>query len=155
MTTSTGPRASTRSDRIGAIVLLVLALLYGFEASRIAYSFSSDPLGPRVFPLALAGLLALLSLIYLMRPSGAESWPRGRLLAASLAIPALVLAAALLLEPLGFAIAITVMVVGVGRIFGASWRAALIGGVAQAALWFVIFRYLLDVYLPGGSLLGL
>ncbi len=155
MTVSTGPRGAGRSDRVGAIVLLVFALLYGFEASRIAYSFSSDPLGPRVFPLMLAGALALLSLIYLLRPGGAEPWPQGRLLAPALAIPGLVLAAALLLEPLGFAVSVTILVTGVGRLFGASWRYAVVGGLAQAALWFVVFRYLLEVYLPGGAVFGI
>jgi putative tricarboxylic transport membrane protein len=144
-----------RSDRVGAIVLLVLAVLYGLDASRIPYSFSSDPLGPRVFPLILSGALALLSLIYLFRPGGSEPWPQGRLLASSIAIPGLVLVATLLMEPLGFAIAITLLVTGVGRIFGASWRLAVIGGLAQAALWFFVFKHLLEVYLPGGSAFGL
>ncbi|MBM1174140.1 tripartite tricarboxylate transporter TctB family protein [Microvirga arabica] len=154
MTTSTGPRGAVRSDRVGAVVLFALAVLYGLDASRISYSFSSDPLGPRVFPLILAGVLALLSLIYFFRPGSSEPWPQGRLLASSIAIPGLVLVATLLLEPLGFAIAITLLVTGVGRIFGASWRFALFAGIVQAALWFLLFRYLLEVYLPGGSIFG-
>jgi putative tricarboxylic transport membrane protein len=140
---------------VGAITLLVLAILYGADASRISYSFSSDPLGPRVFPLILAGVLAILSLIYLFRPGGSETWPQGRLLASSIAIPGFVLITTLLMEPLGFAIAMTLLVTGIGRIFGASWRFALIGGIVQAAIWFVLFKYLLEVYLPGGSLFGL
>ena len=44
---------------------------------------------------------------------------------------------------------------GVGRLFGASWRFAILGGLAQAALWFVVFRYLLEVYLPGGAVFGI
>lgn len=155
MTTSTGPRGTVKSDRVGAIVLLALAVLYGLNASRISYSFSSDPLGPRVFPLILAGVLALLSLIYLFRPGRSEPWPQGRLLASSIAIPGLVLVATLVMEPLGFAMAMTLLVTGVGRIFGAPWRFALIGGLVQAAFWFFIFRYLLEVYLPGGSIFGL
>lgn len=154
MTTSAGPRVNARYDRAGAIVLLIFALLYGLDAGRIAYSFSSDPLGPRAFPLILAGVLAFLSLLYLLRPGGAEPWPHGRLLARSLAIPGLVLVSALLMEPLGFAMTMTLLVIGVSRVFGAPWRFAILGGVGQAALWFLIFRYLLDVYLPGGSLLG-
>lgn len=147
-------RGATTAARIGALVLFVFALLYGFEASRIVYSFSSDPLGPRAFPLGLAAVLAALALYQGVKPSAGEPWPRGRLLAALFAIPALVAASALLLEPLGFPIAIFVLVVGVGRVFGASWRFALIGGVLQAALWYGVFGYLLEVYLPMGAVFG-
>jgi putative tricarboxylic transport membrane protein len=144
--------ASLRSSRIAAIVLLVLSLAYGFAATRIEYSFSSDPLGPRVFPVLLAATLALLSLIYLVRPGHTEEWPGGALLARSIALPALVLIAALLMEPLGFPIAMFVMTAGIGWLFGASAVSAIVGGVIQTALWYLIFGYLLDVYLPAGAL---
>jgi putative tricarboxylic transport membrane protein len=71
----------------------------------------------------------------------------------SIALLALLLACALILEPLGFAPAIFVLTAGVARVFSAPWRAALIGGIAQSALWYLVFDYLLDVYLPVGDLL--
>jgi putative tricarboxylic transport membrane protein len=154
MSSTTGPRASATSGRVGAAVLFAVAILYGIDASRIRYAFSSDPLGPRVFPLLLSAILALLALIYFLKPSGSEPWPRGRRLLQALAIPALVAAAALLLEPIGFILAVFVLVTGVATVFGASWRTALIGGVIQAAIWFVVFGYLLEVYLPAGSVFG-
>jgi putative tricarboxylic transport membrane protein len=142
------------SARIGSAVLLVFALLYGFEASRITYAFSSDPLGPKVFPLGLAAVLAGLAIYQLIRPAPGDAWPRGRLLASLVAIPALVAAATFLLEPAGFVVAVLVLVTGVGRIFGASWRLAILGGVLQAALWYLVFGYLLEVYLPMGTMFG-
>jgi putative tricarboxylic transport membrane protein len=154
MTIEVSRPAGATSDRIGAITLFTLAIVYGIGATQISYSFSSDPLGPRVFPLMLSGLLGLLSLIYFFFPGGAETWPRGRGLAGVISIPMLVLASALLLEPVGFGIAMMVLVTGVGRIFGASWRNAILGGILQAVLWFVIFSYLLSVYLPGGAVFG-
>ncbi|MDQ0346824.1 tripartite tricarboxylate transporter TctB family protein [Ancylobacter vacuolatus] len=146
------PLAGSLSNRLAALALLVFSLIYGYAGSGIEYAFSSDPLGPRVFPVLLAAILALLSLIYLFVPGRSEAWPQGMVLMRCIALPALVLIAALLFEPIGFAGAMFVMTAGVGRIFGASWRASLIGGLVQAALWYLVFGYLLDVYLPVGEL---
>ncbi|QIB33707.1 tripartite tricarboxylate transporter TctB family protein [Ancylobacter pratisalsi] len=146
------PLPGMLSNRIAAVALLGFSLLYGVAGNAIEYSFSSDPLGPRVFPILLAAILALLSLIYLFAPGHAEEWPEGAVLMRCIALPALVLIAALLFEPLGFAASMFIMTTGVARIFGASWKASLIGGLVQAALWYVVFGYLLEVYLPAGEL---
>jgi putative tricarboxylic transport membrane protein len=152
MSTPPETPANLRSGRIAAIVILILSIAYGIAGSRIEYAFSSDPLGPRFFPMLLAAILALLSLIYLFRPGEAETWPGGELLARSIALPAFILISALILEPAGFPIAMFVLTAGVGWLFGASLRAAVLGGIAQAALWYVVFGYLLEVYLPAGVL---
>ena len=144
--------ANPRSSRIAAIAILILSIVYGLAASRIEYAFSSDPIGPRVFPVLLAAILALLSLIYLFRPGHAEAWPGSTLLARSIALPALVLVSALILEPAGFAIAMFVLTAGVAWLFGASILHAIVGGLIQSALWYFVFGYLLEVYLPAGSL---
>lgn len=140
--------------RIGGVCLLVLAIAYGIGGSQIEYAFASDPLGPRVMPVLLAILLGVLCLVYLMRPGTSERFPRGRLLARILAVPALLVTSVLLFEPAGFAISIFVLTTGVGWIFGAPLRLAVAGGVGQALLWWSVFSYLLDVYLPAGSLFG-
>jgi putative tricarboxylic transport membrane protein len=144
--------ANLRSNRTAAIVILLLSLAYGIAGSRIQYAFSSDPLGPRFFPVMLACVLAFMALIYLFRPGEAEAWPGGALLARSVALPILVLISALILEPAGFAIAMFVLTAGVGWLFGASLVATLVGGVVQSALWYFVFAYLLEVYLPASAL---
>lgn len=146
------PVAGSLSNRIAAVVLLAFSVTYGVAGSGIDYAFASDPLGPRVFPVLLAGLLGVFSLIYLFVPGKAEDWPHGTVLMRCIALPVLVLIAALLFEPLGFAGAMFVLTAGVGRIFGASWKASLLGGLIQAGLWYFIFGYLLEVYLPTGEL---
>lgn len=151
MTASPG-HAGERRSRVAALCLFGLAIAYGVSASRIEYAFSSDPIGPRAFPIVLAATLALLSVIYLLRPGEGGPWPRGGLLMRSVAMVALLILSALLLEPLGFGLAMFALTGGVAWLFGASLRAALIGGVAQAALWFFVFGYLLDVYLPTGDI---
>ncbi len=140
------------AGRIGAAALLILALAFGLGGATIDYAFASDPLGPRVFPVALAGALAVLALLYWRRPGGAEAFPHGVLLLRIFAVPGLVLLSVLLLEPAGFAASIFMLTAGVAWIFGASARASLIGGIGHALLWWVVFVKLLAVYLPPGWL---
>ena len=71
----------------------------------------------------------------------------------SIALLAVLVISAFLLEPLGFPPATFVLTGGVGRVFGASWRASIVGGALQAAVWYLVFGYLLEVYLPTGYLL--
>ncbi len=144
--------AGVRSGRIGAALLFVFALVYGVAGSRIEYAFSSDPLGPRVFPVALAMVLAGLSALYFLKPGSSEPWPRGATLVGAIAIPVLVGLTAILLEPLGFPVVILILTAGVGRAFGAPWAKAIGAGLVHAALWYLVFGYLLEVYLPMGSL---
>lgn len=149
----TAPATKDRAaGRIGAAALLILALAFGLGGATIQYAFASDPLGPRVFPVALAAALAVLALLYWRRPGEVEAFPRGALLVRTLAVPGLVLLSVLLLEPAGFAVSIFVLTAGVAWIFGASLRASLIGGVGHALMWWVIFVKLLAVYLPPGWL---
>ncbi|HEV7321497.1 MAG TPA: tripartite tricarboxylate transporter TctB family protein [Ensifer sp.] len=146
--------SSSRIGRIGGLVMLALAIAYGIGGSRIEYAFASDPLGPRVVPVLLAVILAVLCLFHLRRPGTTEAFPKGPLLAKIVAVPLLLLASALLLEPAGFVASIFLLTLGVGWIFGAPLRLALVGAAGQAALWWFVFAYLLDVYLPLGQLFG-
>ena len=138
--------------RVFAVILFVLAAVYGIAGSQVEYSFSSDPLGPTVFPIGLAVALVLFSVWYFLKPGSAEGFPTGRLLAQVLAIPAIMIVSILLLEPFGFAISIFVLTLGCGITFGASPLKAAIGAVGHAALWWFIFSYLLEVYLPAGAI---
>lgn len=140
--------------RITAIIFLVLALAYGFGGSVIEYAFSSDPLGPRVFPIGLAVILGLLAVLYFFSPGSAEGFPKGALLARVLGIPALLVFSVLLFEPLGFVVSIFVMTFGTALIFEAPVKKALIGAIGHAALWWFVFGFALEVYLPTGSLFG-
>lgn len=141
-----------RHGRIGAAVLFVFALAFGWMGSRIEYAFSSDPLGPRTFPVALAIVLAVLAALNFLRPGRNEGWPRGATLVGAVALPALVCATGLLFEPAGFLVAIFVLTTGASRAFGASWPRSIGAGIAHAIGWYVLFGVLLEVQLPAGDL---
>lgn len=147
-------RAARLTGRIAAIILIALAVIYGVGGSMVEYAFASDPLGPRVFPVALAIVLAALAIFYFMKPGACEGFPTGQLLVKVLAIPVITLISVALFEPAGFAASIFVLTLGTGYIFGAPLKLALIGAVGHAALWWFIFSYLLEVYLPAGMLFG-
>lgn len=140
--------------RISAIVLLGLAVAYGIGGSRIEYAFASDPLGPRFVPVMLAILLGLFGLIYMKFPGSAEGFPTGKSLVRILAIPLTLIISVALLEPLGFAASIFVLTAVTGWLFGASAKLSIIGAVVHAALWWFIFSFLLEVYLPTGAIFG-
>jgi putative tricarboxylic transport membrane protein len=151
---SENTRSHQLIGRISALVLIVLAVAYGIGGSMIEYAFSSDPLGPRFVPVMLAILLGLLTLIYLKFPGSAEGFPTGSALVRVLAVPATLVVSVALMEPLGFAVSILLLTAVVGWIFGASPKLSLIGGVVHAALWWFIFSFLLEVYLPTGAIFG-
>lgn len=143
-----------RFGRVAALGLGLIALVFGLGASVIEYSFSSDPLGPRFFPLALAIILGLLSVWYFVKPGPVEEFPTGPLLWRVLGIPATLVVSALLFEPLGFVGSILVLTFMTAILFEASVKKALIGAVGHAALWWFVFSFALQVYLPAGALFG-
>jgi putative tricarboxylic transport membrane protein len=111
-----------------------------------------DPLGPAVFPIALAIPLALLSLYLIVRPDREPDWPRGRaLLKQGLALVTFV-AYAYLLEPVGFLVSTFLAVVILGRLLGARLWQAGAAAVAIAVVLFVLFDSLLGLPLPAGVL---
>lgn len=151
---SENTRTTLLIGRISALILLLLAVAYGIGGSMIEYAFSSDPLGPRVVPVMLAVLLALLALIYLKYPGTAEGFPTGNSLVRVLAIPATLIVCVALFEPLGFTVSIFLLTAVTGWIFGASPKLSVIGAIVHAALWWFVFSFLLEVYLPTGAIFG-
>lgn len=148
------PRSMRLIGRSTAVCLLLFAIAYGVGASAIDYSFASDPLGPRVFPLGLAAMLALLSIWYFFSPGPAEGYPSGVLLLRVLGIPLVMVVSVALFEPAGFLASTFVLTLGIALIFGAPPLKALLGAAGQAVLWWFVFSYVLEVYLPAGPLLG-
>lgn len=140
------------SDRILGAVCVVAAAGMAWAAQGYAAAISYEPVGPRAFPLLLAGLLALAGAWLFIRPAPsaeAFSWDRVKLLApAALAM----LVYALLFETLGFPVATALMAVPVGIAFGGTWRQSLAGGIGLGIGFFLLFDKLLDVVLPSGLL---
>ena len=139
------------SDRLTGLALLALAVAYGVTAGGYQ-AMIGDPLGPAVFPTALAIALGLLSLYLIVRPDPEPAWPLGRALLKQVLTLVAFVAYAYLLEPLGFLVSTFLAVVVLGWLLGARLWQAGAAGVAIAIVLFVLFDTLLSLPLPAGVL---
>lgn len=138
------------ADRVLGALLVVLAALVFWSAQSLVVPFAADPLGPKGFPSAVALILAACGLLILLERSTPFAWPERRF--APFLLIAVMVAYALLMEPLGFLVATAGLACGVALLFGArAWLAAVTGVVTSAALW-ALFDRLLDLPLPKGIL---
>jgi putative tricarboxylic transport membrane protein len=139
------------SDRLTGMVLLALAVAYGFVASGYQ-AMIGDPLGPAVFPIVLAIPLGLFSLYLILRPDREPAWPRGAALRKQILAIVAFVAYAYLLEPLGFVVSTFLAVVVLGWLLGARLTQAGAAGAGIAVVLFVLFDTLLGLPLPAGVL---
>lgn len=135
------------SDRILGLVVLGLAIWYGWTAGGFQASFG-DPLGPAAFPQMLAVPAALLSLFLILRPDPDPDWVVGSPALKQAATVALLLAYAFFLEDLGFVLATALGAVAMSRLLGAGWTKSAISGTVLAVGLFVLFDTLLGLPLP-------
>ncbi|MDB5743584.1 MAG: tripartite tricarboxylate transporter TctB family protein [Polaromonas sp.] len=142
------------SDRILGTVCVVVAAGMAWSAQSYVAPVSYEPVGPRSFPLLLAGLIGLIGAWLVVRPSesqGQAAFSRANLMRTG--ICALTVAGyALLFQPLGFVVATALMTVPVGMVFGGTWKRSLLAGVVMGITLFFLFDRVLDVVLPTGLL---
>ena len=147
------------------LALVGLGVFTVVEAGSITVPGSANVVGPRAFPYAIGLLLVATGvavLVALARGHRGEAesgedidthlgtdWVRVVLLAGSL------LALVVLIEPLGWPIAATVLFGGAAWSLGARplWRPLLVGAVI-AVITQIVFTQALDVFLPAGPFAG-
>lgn len=141
------------SDRILGAACVVASAGMAWAARDYAAAISYEPVGPRAFPLLLAGLMATGGLWLVLRPTlrGGGVF-QGVPLKPTLLCMAAVLAYALLFEAFGFTVATAAMALPVGMAFGGSWKQSLAAGAGLGLALFFLFDKLLDVVLPTGLL---
>ncbi|WBU58083.1 tripartite tricarboxylate transporter TctB family protein [Paracoccus sediminicola] len=138
-----------RGDRIFGAVMIVVALGYILSARAIQTSFMSDPVGPRLFPYMIAGVMIICSLVMILRPDPDAEWPAGPMVLQLGIALAVLVAYAYSIGPLGFIIP-TAFASGVlsWQIGGRPLRAAITGIGLGIGLW-VLFRLVLGLGLRG------
>lgn len=142
-------------DRVAALLFLCAVLVYGWGGTQLTASLQGDVIGPAFFPRILTGLGIVLAILLFLR--GAAATGRGDGKAGSdvtALVPAVMLLAyALVFEPLGFLLATPLFLVSAFRYLGhPGWSGAAGYSAAVTAVVFVLFRYLLDIHLPLGPL---
>jgi putative tricarboxylic transport membrane protein len=142
------------ADRLAAIVIFVIAVLYVRESTAFRGVTVADVVGPSAYPILIGGLTALLAVVQFVRSSSSEVagpfWARhGRALLLASALFAYTRA----LEPLGFLVSTFVYLTLSHLWLGErSWfRAAGVGLGVTLGLW-LLFDRTLDLRLPVGVL---
>jgi putative tricarboxylic transport membrane protein len=140
------------SDRIFGGIGLALAAFYIWAATLIELPFISDPVGPRTFPIIIGVLLALASLVILLRPDAEPHWPKiGRL--AEIAGAAVVMTAyALFLADVGFVIATAIASAILTWRLGTKPLWSIVSGVLTSLGIYVAFHLVLGLSLARGPL---
>lgn len=141
------------NDRVFGILLITLAVAYGWGASQFPEPFGgSEVVGPETFPHLLAVVLAISSLYLVVRPDPDNAWPWSRT-GVELIIALVVLGLyAMTLEPLGFIISTTLAVGTLCWRMGAPLVKAFTTGAVAGVVVFLIFNFALDLSLPLGLL---
>jgi putative tricarboxylic transport membrane protein len=133
---------------------LGLSLLFG--ARTIAGEAPYAGVGPRAFPVLIGTGLAVLGIAFLVAVRRGMAGPPAAALASRGALPWILgglVAATLLLDPLGFPAAATVLFVCAARGFESRrWVGNALVGAALGLVIYVAFSRALGVTLPGGPL---
>ncbi|HHR6140652.1 TPA: tripartite tricarboxylate transporter TctB family protein [Providencia alcalifaciens] len=140
------------SQRIFAIVWLILCGSGLYIGWGIQSEFTYEPLGPRPFPIAILSLMTLCALALLFGRQEAVEWPKPYVLRRLILLIIALVIYAWAFEWLGFPLATTLLTISVALLFGATPIAALISGPILGILLFYAFDKLLDVTLPIGEL---
>lgn len=139
------------SERIFGVVLLLVSVAGVYLGWGLKAPVSYEPVGPNAFPVLIFSLLLLcsLGLIFTKRP--ATEWVAAPVLWRIGGLFLGVLVYAWTFDKLGFILSTILMTIPLARLFAATWKQAIIGGVCVGVVFFYMFDRLLDVALPTGQ----
>lgn len=142
------------TDRITGGLLLIVTLGYGYQAYHLKVGFMSDPIGPKAFPLIIAGLLTLISLYLLVKPDEEPDWPVWKVWRNKSFVLISFVFYAYALVSLGFLLATTLEITFLAFMFqGKPWK-GLVTGIVSSLLLYTMFVHILGIPLPLGKIFG-
>lgn len=147
------------TERLVALVVVAASGAYLLNGLALPLGTTARP-GAGFFPLAIGAFGAVMALVWTVAafrraPAATAAEPglsgeaRGRVVATTAAL----IGFCFVLRWVGYPVAALVFVTLLLRWLGAGWRAAVVTGVASAAVSYYLFGILLDVPLPRGILL--
>lgn len=142
------------TDRIVGSLVLLTTLGYVLMASQMQVGFMSDPVGPKVFPYIIAGVMAVGGLYMLIRPDPNPQWPEAKFWLPFAGVLLSLVAYAYLIVPLGFMLTTTLEMTLLSLLFGARWWQGLAAGAAFSLVVYWLFTQALSVPLPAGKVWG-
>lgn len=144
---------------VAALITFAIGLFLVVQSNKLPAGFSGA-LGADIFPRWLGVGIMLLSLVQLLsefvpslRSPGSIAWPEGRWRNQVVCVGTSTFVYLCSLDILGFSLATLLIVAALVRILGGyRWLPTLGIAVLSAALCTVIFKFWLEVQLPGGLL---
>jgi putative tricarboxylic transport membrane protein len=145
------PEHARRRDRVVGAVLLVFSAVVVVASWRLPGTAAADAVGPKAYPMALALLLAVLSVVLVLgtgKKKGGELLTRDQVLKGFLPIAVLLVLYVLLVQRLGFALCTIALLLACFRLKGErNWRLNVAVAVGSALSIWGVFGYLLNVQL--------
>ena len=137
-------------DRVFGAIGLVLSLFYIWQATLIEFSFISDPVGPRTFPIIICALMALASIAIILVPDTDPHWPPLNGLVEIGTAVVVLFVYATLLPTLGFIIATALAAYYITwRLGSTAVQSGLIGILISIGIY-VVFHLILGLSLAKG-----
>ena len=133
------------ADRIFGAVMIVLALGYVLSAMNIQTSFMSDPVGPRVFPYMVAGVVILCSLVMVLKPDPNADWPTPLMLMKIGAALAVLVGYALTIRTLGFILPTVIASAVLSYMISPRIVPAALAGLGLGVGLYVLFKVILGL----------
>ena len=140
------------SDRIFGIVGLLLAIGFAMAAFVIEESFLSDAVGPKAFPLIIATILGLSSIVIAIKPDPEPHWPALGRLAEILAAAVVMVLYAELLPEIGFVFATALASAYLTWRLGSGLIGTVLTGIGTSVGIYVVFHLVLGLSLARGPL---
>lgn len=138
------------SDRILGGIGLTLSLFYIWAATLIQESFASDAIGPKTFPIIIAVVMALASLVFILRPDPEPRWPSLNRLAEIFFAVVVTFLYAWVLPELGFLISTALAAGYLTWRLGTRPLPSVLVGVLTSLGIYVVFRMILGLSLASG-----
>jgi putative tricarboxylic transport membrane protein len=138
------------SDRIFGAATIVLSLLMWWATGLIEESFIQDPLGPKAFPLVIAGVMGISGLVMIFKPDAEPHWPGAVKLAELVATVGVFIVYAQTLPLVGFVLSTAVASAFLVWRLGGTTRQSLIGGVVISVGIYALFQHVLGLNLAKG-----
>lgn len=133
------------ADRIFGAVMIVLALGYILSAMNIQTSFITDPVGPRVFPYMVAGVVIVCSLVMVLKPDPGTEWPAPLMALKIAAALALLVGYALTIRPMGFILPTVIASAALSYMISPRPVPAVLSGLGLGIGLYVLFKVVLGL----------
>lgn len=147
-----GRASYTWADRAPGVLLIVLGVAAGLEATTFDVAFLSDPVGPKALPYLVAVALIVSGIHQARAPAPGIRWPERGTLARMVLAASVFLGYALVLPWLGFLLSTTLVVAALSHLFHAPPRRSVPAAAALAVALWLLFVWVLALPLPVGRL---